>query len=229
MEFEDFVRLCDESNESSKDLDKWIINGNLTSKGKQELERIWDWCLKKHKVEFIPKKNHDEYISKDFLENKKYIKFIKNYSKYASHKNKKLYTSEFLTEIFKRIEHSDNNPRKINSKVRLTKKKKESLCIGYQFPRNYQEKLKSHLGITKGTISYFNSFFYTSGILKQYIEEGTKGYINKYNDSSISSCRQFVLNDSIINFYLYFNAFRSIFSFILPILLNILLCVISFQ
>ncbi|TGL99668.1 MULTISPECIES: hypothetical protein [Leptospira] len=229
--YEDFLSECNKANKGSKDLTKWFQSGEISFEGNKELKQIWDWCNKHYKQQdnYVASNRSETYKFKETLETNKYKVFIRGFIKSFPYNKRKIYQL-VLTEIFKRIEESDKNPRKVDNKIALTKKLKEQLCIGYQFSRDFKNKLKEHFNLKVDIEKLFNIILNDLNLFIQYIPDNLKlGYVPPGTIKGFTSCKQYILNVSLINFFLYSNFYYIYLSPFLTLMLNILLCVVSFR
>lgn len=100
-------------------------------------------------------------------------------------------------ELIGKMRYEDSNKRKLHSEVikdfKLTKQKQIDLIQGYQFPKEYLDKLKNHYNLKSNINTIFDIF--KDLFLNLYYHNNGSTYI-----PILGSCKQYLKND-LFNFY----------------------------
>ncbi len=208
--FDEFFELSMRNNVDSKDL------SGSQEKALKDSKSVYDWAEKSYNGERRSSTNNtNKYTGEDFISNLNRLtpemeklskilamKFVQSktyvYNKWAR-EHLKAFTI-VIKEIIGYIIYQYENPRVINSNYPLTMNKKKEIEKGYQFPREWAERLKKHYGLKCNIHGLFN-YIAKSGILLKQYKHTKSGW--KWG-GEITYCRQwlFAREDTA---YIFFN------------------------
>lgn len=200
ISYSEYLSMCNEWNKGSKD---------LTYSFQKTCKSVWDSTINYSTTNTTTNTTTtSSFISNLSLLSGKDRRFIKRIlrrnSKHFSHASRYTLGKDieiFCQELFGYMYFQDKKPRYLRKQARITKKKREEMCIGYQFPINLQDMIIEHYNLKSNRKNLFKLF--CTFFMEQY-KHNTRGW-------SEGCCRQWKKKKrvEVTNYYMeYFFSFQ---------------------